>query len=435
MKYFLINHEALQSGSFPPEYIEYVTAYRKQFCIVDESSKFKTNNARKENKKSKRTQAIQLLNKIGHRCILTGTFISKSPVNAYDQMEILKENYFGCDMFTFERRHCVMIRMPIGRGFNVLIDEDRYASVHKALVKARKIGEWQYEDVKTKIQTRFAITDRDIEHIESNSEYTPFKNVDKLYEIVAKDCMIVRKADCFDMPKRVYKTVNITLTDEMKKLYNDILNRGFTDALVCDNTMSLFHCLQDVCNGYIPENDTASDNERAVILKKQKENLKINALLDTVEEIGVPEHKVIVWSNRSMLLEDAYEALISEGYRVCKYDGKTSKKDKDAIEEAFKNNEYDIFIANQHSGGYGLDFLKVCTYSIFLSNDHSVEVRVQAEERAERGEIKESRTVIDITVSGTIEDRVARSLLRGKELLSMARTSRDVFELEEMPVF
>ena len=96
MKALIVSLESFQKGEIPPEVIEYIQRNKKRapFIILDESSKIKTNEPCKESKKSKRTQAVLKLNKIGERCILTGTFMSKSPVNAYDQMKFLKDDFF-----------------------------------------------------------------------------------------------------------------------------------------------------------------------------------------------------------------------------------------------------------------------------------------------------------------------------------------------------
>lgn len=438
-KWLIVNTESLQAGKFPDEVLEYMRSHRDQFVIVDESSKFKTNVACTERKKSMRTQAIKAVGKLrgAHRCIMTGTFMSKSPVNAFDQMEILKENYFGCDMFAFQRRHVVMVRLPIGRGVTAKITEDLWKSVHKALKKAKEKGEWNYSDVRSKLNSRWSLSDDDLNHIEAHEEYTPFKRVDEIIQTIEKDCMIVRKEDCYDLPETVYKTVTVDMPKEMRDLYQSLLKNGFTDDIACTDTLSMYHRFLDICNGFIPKQDMEAE-DAPVTLERQKESPKLSALLEQIEEIGVPEHKVIVWCNRTMLLDDAVAALQKEGYRVAKYDGNISDKEKKAVEDGFRNGEIDIFVGNQASGGYGLDFLKDCTYSIFISNDYSVETRHQAEKRAERGEFTAARTVIDIVVSGSVESKIIRALKQGNELLSKGRSCKALFDLVDeslLPVF
>ncbi len=95
MKALVVSLESFQKGEIPSEVQEYLRSCDKEpFIILDESSKIKTNNPCKDSKKSKRTQAVLKLNNIGERCILTGTFMSKSPLNAYDQMNFLQRDFF-----------------------------------------------------------------------------------------------------------------------------------------------------------------------------------------------------------------------------------------------------------------------------------------------------------------------------------------------------
>ena len=102
MKALVVSLESFQKGEIPEEVQEYIKSCKTEpFIILDESSKIKTNEPCKDSKKSKRTQAVMKLNRIGERCILTGTFISKSPVNAYDQMNFLKAGFFPESIYSF----------------------------------------------------------------------------------------------------------------------------------------------------------------------------------------------------------------------------------------------------------------------------------------------------------------------------------------------
>ena len=106
MKALIVSLESFQKGEIPEEVKQYILTQKGNiFTVLDESSKIKTNNPCKESKKSKRTQAILRLNRIGQRCILTGTFMSKSPVNAYDQMNFLCPDFFPESMYAFAEHY------------------------------------------------------------------------------------------------------------------------------------------------------------------------------------------------------------------------------------------------------------------------------------------------------------------------------------------
>ena len=406
---------------------EYVKKYPKPFTILDESSKIKTNRACRDVKKSKRTVAIQKLNKYGHRSILTGTFLSKSPVNAYDQMEFLQKGFFEENMYQFESKYVITITLPIGRGCKTVIPEDVYAKVHKRLNKAYKEGGSERLQLAFEaVFNAYKIGETKQRHIMDHEEYTPFINVKDLYARIAPVCMVVRKHDALDMPAKTYVTRKVCLTKEMADMYKELLSQGFTEELTVDNTLSLYHRFQDICNGYIPFDNAETGK---VELKRQAENVKLDELLETIDEIGSEEHQIVVFANRTLFLEDIHKAVSDLGIPCALYNGNTSSEDKAKIKEDCTSGKVRVFIANQASAAYGLDFLKGFSYELFVSNDHSVERREQAEDRIHRGEHCGAKTIIDIVVEGTVDEKVTRSLLLGKELIKAGKTDKSLFDL------
>lgn len=434
MKYLIINTESFQKGEVPEVVQEYINKHEDPFIILDESTKIKSNKAvSKASKKSKRTLAIQTLNNFGHRAILTGTFISKSPVNAYDQMEFLKANYFGEDMYAFERRYCIMVRLPIGRVPKTLISEDLYMRIRRSLVKAKKSSAEDLETMLDYYGSNFGTTERKLLWILKHKEYTPFMNLKDLYDRIKDDVMIVKKKDALDLPPKVYEEIKLFLPKEAVMLYKQIENMGFTDDMVLKNSngISLYHRLQDVCNGYIPKQEDVDDPESPIYLDRQKKNTKIDALLEKLNGINTDEYQVVVWSNRKLFLQDIYEALTKEGYVCCKYDGDAPPKRKEEIREGFSKGKIRVFIGNQKSGAFGLDFLKNADYEIFMSNDYSAETREQAEDRLHRGGITTTKNIIDIVIRGSVDEKVTSALKLGKELIHSGETDKTVFALEE----
>ena len=136
MKALIVSLESFQKGEIPEEVEQYINSCEiEPFIILDESSKIKTNNPCKESKKSKRTQAILKLNKTGQRCILTGTFMSKSPVNAYDQMNFLKDGFFPESIFSFAEHYVVRRTLPSVRGARITITQKDYETIRKRLLR------------------------------------------------------------------------------------------------------------------------------------------------------------------------------------------------------------------------------------------------------------------------------------------------------------
>lgn len=431
MKALIVSLESFQKGIIPEEVRKYILANNGNiFTILDESSKIKTNNPCKESKKSKRTQAILKLNKIGQRCILTGTFMSKSPVNAYDQMNFLCPGFFSESMYAFAEHYEIRRALPSVRGARITITQKDYETIRKRLVRY-KDNPSALSGAMDSIHSFYGISKEDCIHILKNPEYSPHKNMDELWQRIGDTCMKVDRKTSTDLPPKVYKTYDITLTKEQMKLYLQLQNQYCTDNIVVDNGLKLYLRFQDVCNGYEPidHGDTIDENGKVrhnIELKPLADNPKLNMLEEVIDDIG--DKQVVVWCSRTKLLYDAEAHMKELGYTTAIYDGKIDKKLREEGYQSFSEGKTQLIFVNQASGAYGLDGLKEADYAVYLCNSYSVEQRAQSENRIYRGEITRSKYIIDLTCKGTCEDRVTEALKQGKELLDMGTTDVELFK-------
>ena len=431
MKALIISLESFQRGTVPQEVKDYIIAnHGNVFQILDESSKIKTNEPCKESKKSKRTQAVKKLNKIGHRCILTGTFMSKSPVNAFDQMDYLQDKFFPEGIYAFAERYVIRRNLPSVRGARITLPQKDYETIYRRLARCNGDSSRLYGAMDS-IHSFYGISREDCEHILKHPEYTPYKNIDELWRRIGDMCFHPKKSDILDVPPKVYKTYKVALTAEQKKLYEQLQTQHCTDNITVDNGLKLYLRFQDICNGYEPV-DTGEVNEKGnsiVELVPLKENPKLDSLEEVVESLG--DEQCIVWCSRSRLLHDACQRMRDKGYTCGIYDGKVGVEAREADYEAFFRKEIQIIFINQSSGGYGLDKLRNANYAIYLCNDSSVEKRQQSEERICRGEYTDSKVMIDLSCIGTVEDKVTEALKRGEELINTGITDASLFMLED----
>ena len=431
MKALIVSLESFQKGEIPEEVRKYILANNGNiFTILDESSKIKTNNPCKESKKSKRTQAILKLNKIGQRCILTGTFMSKSPVNAYDQMNFLCPGFFSESMYAFAEHYEIRRSLPSVRGARITITQKDYETIRKRLVRY-KDNPSDLSGAMDSIHSFYGISKEDCIHILKNPEYSPYKNMEELWQRIGDTCLKVDRKTSTDLPPKVYKTYDITLTKEQMKLYLQLQNQYCTDNIVVDNGLKLYLRFQDVCNGYEPidHGDTIDENGKVrhnIELKPLADNPKLNMLEEVIDDIG--DKQVVVWCSRTKLLYDAEAHMRELGYTTAIYDGKIDKKLREEGYQSFSEGKTQLIFVNQASGAYGLDGLKEADYAVYLCNSYSVEQRAQSENRIYRGEITRSKYIIDITCKGTCEDRVTEALKQGKELLDMGTTDVELFK-------
>lgn len=435
-KYLLVSMESFQrTGDVPDSIKKFLDKYPAPLIGLDESSKIKANSACKYEALSKRTQGILKLNETGERCIMTGTFMSVSPVNAYTQAKFLNKDYFPEGIFAFQNRHCVMYKVPNSRGVRAVVTEEIWAKVHKRLNREAVKGQEALRDAMDATSNYWSITDRDQFWIMEHEEYTPFKNIDRIYAELGEAAMIVRKEDVLDMPPKVYVKRLLEPTDEMARLYRALYNTGFTDEVVAADTMSLYHRYKDLCNGYIPYADEFDkDGKQIIKLRKQKSNVKLDALLSDLEEVDLLRTQGIVLSDRTDFLHDAAKELEARGYRVAIYDGTVKEVERERIEKDFKARRIDLLCLNQMSGAFGLDWVQEADYEFYLSNDFSPERRSQAEDRVHRGSQKRQKFIYDYCIRGTIDERVKRALDQGIDLIRTAKTSKKIRELL-MPTF
>ena len=431
MKALIVSLESFQKGEIPEEVKKYILANNGNiFTILDESSKIKTNNPCKESKKSKRTQAILKLNKIGQRCILTGTFMSKSPVNAYDQMNFLCPGFFSQSMYAFAEHYEIRRSLPSVRGARITITQKDYETIRKRLVRY-KDNPSDLSGAMDSIHSFYGISKEDCIHILKNPEYSPHKNMEELWQRIGDTCLKVDRKTSTDLPPKVYKTYDITLTKEQMKLYLQLQNQYCTDNIVVDNGLKLYLRFQDVCNGYEPidHGDTIDENGKVrhnIELKPLADNPKLDMLEEVIDDIG--DKQVVVWCSRTKLLYDAEAHMRELGYTTAIYDGKIDKKLREEGYQSFSEGKTQLIFVNQASGAYGLDGLKEADYAVYLCNSYSVEQRAQSENRIYRGEITRSKYIIDLTCKGTCEDRVTEALKQGKELLDMGTTDVELFK-------
>ena len=428
MRALIVSLESFQKGEIPEEVRKYILANNGNiFTILDESSKIKTNNPCKESKKSKRTQDILKLNKIGQRCILTGTFMSKSPVNAYDQMNFLCPGFFSESMYAFAEHYEIRRSLPSVRGARITITQKDYETIRKRLVRY-KDNPSALSGAMDSIHSFYGISKEDCIHILKNPEYSPYKNMEELWNRIGDTCTKVDRKTSTDLPPKVYKTYDIQLNKEQMKLYLQLQNQHCTDKVTVDNGLKLYLRFQDVCNGYEPiETEEVNENgQHKVILQPLAENPKLDMLEEVIDDIG--DKQVVIWCSRSRLLYDAEARMREAGYTTAIYDGKIKKDLREEGYKSFSEGKTQLIFINQASGAYGLDGLKEADYAVYLCNSYSVEQRAQSENRIYRGEITRSKYIIDITCKGTCEEKITTCLKLGKELISTGVTDTEIFK-------
>jgi len=449
MKWLIVNTEAFspkglkkrKTVSFldlPYVVQRFLSVFPSPFIILDEFSKIKTNLPMIEEKKSSRTRLIKLLNKFGHRCILSATAMSKSPLNVVDPYNFLKDGYFPESMYELAERYCIMTTLHTKRGQRVLLGQEDYMKIRKYLKNAYVHGgEAQLMAAKSSIYRQYHIDYAKQDHIIQHRKYTPFLNEQELLRRIAPDTMFIKRSDVFDIKyeKFVKEPIMrpVELSSEAKRTANTLIDLGFTDKLTLGKAASLELVLrlQDICNGFEPIDDgTVTQNgkeKRKIAHRPLKENPKIDELMQLLEEIDVGKNQVVVWSSRKLMLRACGDTFTRAGISYVVYDGDAKDSEKEEAEKKFQECKVQVMLANQASGAYGLNCLASCSYAVVLCVDGSVEKYYQMLHRILRGQLNAPKFMYGIYAKGSIEERQWETLRVGQELIG-AENKKEIFQ-------
>jgi len=350
LKIFLINVEALSTKRGFEACIDYLKENKLNFVTVDESTTIKNRSA----KRTKNILALQKLSLI--RRILTGSPITKSPLDLYTQCQFLSPELLGFSSYlAFRNRYAEMTDIPVGSG--------RYISVPKY-----------------------------------------YKRLQELELKIKQFATRIRKDECLDLKPKVRQKRYIELEGDGKKIYEKLRTSAL--AIVEDSTISFSNKLTEiiklhqVCNGF-----TKNDDGEIMTLHKSK----LNALDEILEET---DGKVIIWANYIYNINEIIEFLEKKYGKesvVSIYGAVDVQTRKEAVRRMQEDPKTRFLVGNPTTGGFGLTLTAVNTV-IYFSNNYNLEVRKQSEDRAHRMGQKGTVVYIDIVARNTLDEAIMKSL-------------------------
>lgn len=348
---FVMNIEALSSGKAEEVALKFIRSHGGQTLIaVDESTVIK-------NHKARRTKAgIRLAKICDYRRILTGSPITKTPLDLFSQFQFLGEHLLG---FKSYYAFC-----------------SRYADMIK-----RNAGTHQYNQI------------------------LGFRNLDELTNSIKPFSYRVTKEECLDLPEKNYTMRLIDLTPEQKNLYNQMKKTAVAllddmDMVTANAVITQLLRLHQISCGFVN-----TDDGNVLEIK----NNRMSELMAVLEETS---GKAIIWANyRHDIL--AIEEEISKVYgpkSVETYFGDTDGEKRQEIVERFETDpELRFFVGQPRTGGYGLTLTAASTV-IYYSNSYDLEVRLQSEDRAHRIGQTNTVTYVDLIATQTVDEKIVGAL-------------------------
>jgi SNF2 family DNA or RNA helicase len=345
----VMNVEALSTKKGVAFAEKFLNSHRAMMAI-DESTTIKNPNA-------KRTKNIVGIGKLAtYRRILTGSPVTKSPLDLYKQCEFLEDELLGFNSYyAFRTRYAVMRTANFsGRSVQIVVG---------------------------------------------------YRNLDELSEKLKAFSYRVLKDECLDLPKKTFMKREVMLTEEQTKAYLQMQKlahaqldgKMMTTATVLTQLMRL---QQITCGHFTADDGTIHEMP----------NNRIGELLDLLYEI---EGKVVIWAQFQRDVSNILTALHNEFGEGCYVDyyGLTPQEDRQENIKKFQDPDSGVrfFVGTTQTGGYGITLTAASTM-IYYSNGYDLEKRQQSEARIDRIGQEKPMTYIDIICENTVDTRIVKAL-------------------------
>ena len=348
---FVMNVEAFSSvkGKQAGEWLGRAFGQRGMIAI-DESTTIK-------NHKAKRTKALTKISQsFKYKRLLTGSPITKSPLDIFSQAEFLQEGLLRYDSFyAFQARYAVLQRRKMGaQSFNQVIG---------------------------------------------------FRNLEELTRMIDEFSYRVLKKDCLDLPEKTYTVRYVSTTKEQLEMYESLRRHAmvlFEDGEMTSAPAVITQLLrlQQILSGHLK-----TDEGEMVTFPSKR--------MDALEEI-LEEHdgKAIIWSRFRYDIQQIVE-MINKKFgpgTAAAYYGDTPDDERVRIVQDFQSSSnLRFFVGNPATAGYGLT-LTEANLVVYYANDFNLETRMQSEDRAHRIGQHNPVTYVDLITEGSIDEKIVKAL-------------------------
>ena len=359
----LMNVESFSAGD-GAEFAAKFLSCHKAMMAIDESTTIKTPT-------SNRTKNIvELRHHAKYRRILTGSPVTKSPLDLFSQCAFLDPWLLGHDSFwTFKSRYSITKKIEVqGRRVEIVVG---------------------------------------------------YQNLGELSDRIKPFSKRILKEDCLDLPEKTFVKHYVELTKEQQKVYNQMKQEAiaFLDGKMQSSATvmtQLMRLHQITCGHFTADDGTIKDLPCS----------RLTELMNVLENI---EGKTIIWSHYTHDVKRIIKEIkkVYGGDSVVDYYGATDIDSRSANIKKFQNDDKcRFFVGTTHTGGYGIT-LTAGSNMVYFSNGYDLEKRQQSEARIDRIGQTKKMTYIDIMAQDTIDERIVKAL-RNKVNISNAIMDEDL---------
>ncbi|OUW93011.1 MAG: hypothetical protein CBD88_07740 [Flavobacteriales bacterium TMED228] len=346
----VMNVEALSTDK-GMKFAEKFLSCHETMVAIDESTTIK-------NPKANRTKNIlSLTSKAKYRRIMTGSPVTKNPLDLFSQCYFLDPFHLNHDSY-------YSFRM-------------RYAIMKTANIAGRKI-----------------------------QLVNGFKNLGELSDKLKPFSYRVLKEDCLDLPDKIFIKRQISLTHDQLKVYDQMKEKALAilngKVVSTKNALTQIMRLHQITCGHFSSDDGVTQPIK---------NNRITELMDVLEET---EGKAIIWAHYQYDITEIIKA-VTKKYgeeSIVDYYGLTPQEERQPNIKRFQDDPKCRFMVGTPStGGYGITLTAANTV-IYYSNGYDLEKRLQSEDRAHRIGQKKSVTYVDLMADNTVDEKIVKALRR-----------------------
>jgi len=344
----IMNVEALSTTKGTDFAAKFINSHNT-LMVIDESTTIK-------NPSAKRTKNILKLSiQTKYRRIMTGSPVTKNPLDLYSQCEFLSSWLLDFTSYYAFR--------------------NRYAEMKTMYVRGRTIQ----------------VVDK-------------FKNLGELSEQLKGFSYRVLKEDCLDLPEKNWTKRQITLTPDQRKIYIQMKETALAvlngkQATTMTVLTQLMRLHQITCGHFTADDGTI----------QRIANNRVNELMDILSEM---EGKAIIWAHYQWDIKDIIKEIVKVHGpgSVVDYFGLTPQDERQGNIKKFQSDPRCRFLVGTPStGGYGITLTAANTV-IYYSNGYDLEKRLQSEDRAHRIGQKKNVTYVDIIAEDTVDEKIVKAL-------------------------
>jgi SNF2 family DNA or RNA helicase len=354
LRIFLANVEGFATKKLPA-FVELFTKGSTFLLAVDESTTIK-------NPKAKRTKNLVLVGaKAAYKRILTGSPVTKSPMDLYAQCGFMDKRLLGFDSYySFQGRY--------------------------AVTRTQRMGSHSFNQI------------------------VGYRNLEELSNKLLTFSYRVTKDEALDLPDKIYTTRRVMLTKEQVEYYHSLKKAAIAilddgELVSAPAAMTQLIRLQQLLCGHL----VTDDGELVEV-----PSYRLGALMETIEEMS---GKVIIWSRFRYDIKKIEAELkkIHGPSSTVSYFGDTTDDQRQEAIAAFQHGDARFFVANPQTAGYGLT-LTAATNVIYYANDFNLETRAQSEDRAHRIGQHHPVLYVDLMAPQTVDVHIVKTLQKKIEL-------------------